>query len=63
MSLEERIKKPPLELMPKHQHKVIVGRKRLHDIQGAISRRYNEEVPIPIEWVEEYNELLYLINE
>lgn len=53
----------PLKLLPKHKHNMIVARKRLLDIKSAINTRYNEELPIPIEWVEEYNELLHLINE
>lgn len=46
--------KPPLGVTPKYVWDLM----RLRDLQGAIARRYEAEMPIPIEWVEEYNELV-----
>jgi len=46
--------KPPLGLMPKNLHEEV----RFYDICAAISRYYNVEWKIPIEWVKEYNELI-----
>lgn len=48
------IEKPPIGLMPKFIHR----EKRLMDVCGAISRYYNAGLEIPIEWVQEYNELV-----
>tara|TARA_B110000977_G_C10878529_1_gene416560 strand:+ start:348 stop:536 length:189 start_codon:yes stop_codon:yes gene_type:complete len=31
---------------------------RLNEVQEAILRYYNADLQIPIEWVEEYNELI-----
>lgn len=46
--------KPPLGLVPK----AVVQLQRLEDIKKAIARYYNAELEIPLEWVEEYNELI-----
>ncbi len=48
------MKKPPLGLTPKR----IVQEKRLNDVCLAISRYWTAGLKIPIEWVEEYNELV-----
>lgn len=45
---------PPIGIMPKWLHDF----NRLRDVQCAIVRRYEAELPIPLEWVEEYNELV-----
>lgn len=47
-------KKPPLGLIPKFIHK----ERRFIEVCGAISRYYEAGLVIPIEWVEEYNELV-----
>ena len=47
-------KKPPLGLRPKRFSDI----ERLNEIRSAISRYYDAELPIPIEWIEEYNQLL-----
>lgn len=47
-------KKPPLGLVPKYIHE----EKRLHAIREAIIRYVQEGYVIPLEWVEEYNELI-----
>lgn len=54
----EQIEKPPLGLTPKH----IRQSQRLNEIRGAIARYYDANKELPIEWVEEYNELIRLIE-
>ena len=46
--------KPPLGLRPKK----FADAERFTEVCGAISRYYNDEIEIPIEWVEEYNQLV-----
>lgn len=60
-----KLKKPPLGLTPKKFHEEIVKNDRLNDVCGAISRYYNAGLKIPVEWLNEYNELInhVLINE
>ena len=48
------IDKPPLGLMPKR----FVQKARFVEVCGAISRYYMANKKIPIEWIEEYNELV-----
>lgn len=57
------LKQPPLGLIPRHIHKEKITLQRLVEVQGAISRAYNKNAPINLEWVEEYNELIAYINE
>lgn len=45
---------PPLGLIPKN----INDAKRFNEVCGALVRYYNANLPIEIEWVEEYNELV-----
>lgn len=45
--------KPPIGIIPKDIFKL----ERLKDVTKAIDRRIKAEWAIPIEWVEEYNEL------
>ena len=49
-------KKPPIRLKPKKDHLL----ERLHEVRSAIVRYCDAELPIPVEWVEEYNELIKL---
>ena len=49
-------KKPPIGLKPKKDHLL----ERLHEVRSAIVRYCDAELPIPVEWVEEYNELIKL---
>ena len=53
---EEREKQTikPIGLKPK----LISNLERLEEIKCAIVRYYNAELKIPIEWIEEYNELI-----
>lgn len=46
--------KPPLGVMPKY----IWNRKRLSELKRAIQEYTQKNLMVPIEWVEEYNELL-----
>ena len=47
--------KPPLGLRPR----TIADRERFMEVSKAIYRYFNTtQLPIPIEWVEEWNELL-----
>jgi len=59
-SLEKDAKteRPPLGLLSKSIHK----EKRFYDVCAAISRYYNVGWEIPIEWVEEHNELVTKIG-
>ena len=47
------MQKQPLGLMPKHAHSL----KRIFDILEAISRYRVENMPVPIEWIDELKEL------
>jgi hypothetical protein len=51
---ETKIKKPPIGLIPKW----VSNKERLNEVRCAIVRYYDAELKIPIEWVEEYNELI-----
>lgn len=46
-------KKPPLGVIPKH----IWDKKRKHEIKDAIDRYIEAGYIIPLEWIDEYNEL------
>lgn len=56
--LKEIEKKPPLGIMPKY----IWDKKRLSELCEAVSRYWEAGEPIPIEWIEEYNELVGKAN-
>lgn len=47
-------KKPPIGLQPKKYWQV----ERLIDIMEAVKRRWDAGYKIPVEWIEEYNELI-----
>ncbi len=46
--------KPPVGLRPKW----VSDKERLNEVRSAIVRYYDAELKIPIEWVEEYNQLI-----
>ena len=48
------MEKPPIGLKPKKYHLL----ERLNEVRSAIVRYYEAELPIPVEWIEEYNELI-----
>ena len=50
----EQIVKPPIGLRPKR----VSDKERLNEVRDAIVRYYDAELKIPIEWIEEYNELI-----
>lgn len=49
-----QIVKPPIGLRPKW----VSNKERLNEVRSAIVRYYDAELKIPIEWVDEYNELI-----
>ena len=50
---EKILKKPPLGLTPRY----ITSQHRYEEVCGAIRRYFNASLTIPIEWIEEHNEL------
>ena len=46
--------KPPIGLRPKW----VSDKERLNEVRSAIVRYYDAEWKIPVEWIEEYNELI-----
>jgi len=52
------ITKPPLGLMPKKLHYERAVFERFNEVCEAMTRYYNASQKIPIEWIEEYNELV-----
>ena len=57
------IAKPPLGLIPKKYYDAQKTASRFNDVCRAIVRYYNAGLPINIEGVEEYNEILKLIKD
>jgi hypothetical protein len=55
---EDVLSEPPIGLTPKKIHERNSIIRRFNDIRSAISRYYNAELEMPIEWIEEYNELI-----
>lgn len=53
---ESRLIRPPIGIPPRH----IIDAKRLQEIDNAIVRYVNhsEHIKIPIEWIEERNEII-----
>jgi hypothetical protein len=50
--------KPPIGLMPEYLYYEQIKRERLNDVRGAIARYYDAELKIPIQWIQEYNDLI-----
>ena len=46
--------KPPLGLRPKR----ISDKERLHEVNSAIVRYFDADLKIPIQWIEERNQLI-----
>lgn len=57
--MSDYIKKPPLGLRPRLFH----NEQRYQEVIQAISRYWNADMPLPIEWITEYNELLAWLKE
>ena len=55
----EKIVIPPIGLIPKW----VRNGERLREVREAIVRYYDAEMEIPVEWMEEYNELIKLTKE
>lgn len=56
--MSDKIEKPPIGLKPKFVSKFVSKIERLKEVRGAIVRYYDAELKIPIEWIEEYNQLI-----
>ena len=52
--MKDKTVKPPIGLKPKS----VSILERLNEVRGAIVRYYDAELKIPVEWIEEYNELI-----
>jgi hypothetical protein len=50
--------KPPLGVKPRNLH----DEERANALDEAIVRYLNEDLPVPIEWVQEFNELRTRLN-
>ena len=50
----ELMQKPTLGLRPRY----IADKQRLNEIRKSIARYYTTGLPIPVEWIKEYNELV-----
>ena len=59
----KKIARPPLGIIPKDIYYQRVDMQRLADLCAAISRYYNAGLPIRMEWIEEYNELVVKYGE
>jgi len=46
--------KPPIGVMPKH----IWDAKRKQDLLEAVMRYMDKNKPVPVEWIQEFNELV-----
>jgi len=53
------MKKPPLGIMPRF----IWIDARKSEIQSALDRYIESNMPIPLEWIEEYNELIRMLKD
>ena len=58
----KKIKCPPLGIIPKDIYYLNADKKRLSDLQDVIARYYNADLPINLEWIKEYNELITKIK-
>ena len=54
--------KPPLGVMPKEIYEKSLRIDRFHDICRAITQYYEVGLKIDVKWIEEYNELIEVIN-
>lgn len=63
MSNMRNTKRPPLGIIPKNIYYERVELQRLADLCTTISRYYNAGLPIRMEWIKEYNELVVKYGE
>lgn len=54
----KKITRPPLGIMPKDIYYQRADMQRLADLCATIRRYYNSGLPIHMEWIKEYNELV-----
>jgi hypothetical protein len=54
--------KPPLGLMPRKLHSERVNTERYNEVCAAIARYVDARLKINIEWIEEYNDLVELVD-
>ncbi|MEK5008799.1 hypothetical protein MHI11_16735 [Bacillus sp. FSL K6-3312] len=52
--MNDMVKEPPLGIIPKFIH----DERRAEDLVAAIERRISARSEIPLEWFEEYNNLI-----
>lgn len=58
MEEKELMKKPPIGVKPRFIFEEEMKRRRIIDLTAAVRRYLDEQLPIPIEWISEYNEHL-----
>lgn len=56
MEEKELMKKPPIGVKPRFIFEEEMKRRRIVDLTAAVRRYLDEQFPIPIEWISEYNE-------
>lgn len=54
--------KPPLGLIPKNIYERNCIINRFNDVCGAITRYYEAGLRIKVEWIEEYNDFIDMMN-
>lgn len=54
--------KTPIGIIPKKHHERLVKTERFNELLGAITRYFEANLKINIEWIEEYNELVDKID-
>jgi hypothetical protein len=52
-------RKPPIGIMPKYIHDY----RRHRELKEAITRFIDADLPVPVEWIEEYNNLRKVLAE
>lgn len=58
MAVQIDLKKPPLGLIPRHIRDI----ERLKEIADALQRYVAHPAVIPVEWIEEYNDIVVRID-
>ena len=61
--IKDLTNKLPLGLIPKHIYEEQKDKERLSEVQNTIKRYFDEGLTITIDWIEEYNELIYKIKQ
>jgi len=57
------IERPPLGLIPKKFYEEQIKVQRFQDVCDAIKRYWDANLKIPVEWIEEHNELVDFMNQ